>query len=702
MRLFAAVLLLCGAAAGQEDPPKQAPVKEKVIVVEAESPLNAPDVFDAKYSADVIGRQRLQGELQSRTFPETLEELPGVHIQKTGPGQGSPVIRGLTGFRTLMLIDGIRLNNSTFRDGPNQYWSTVDPFLADHIDIIRGPSSVLYGSDAMGGTAYLHTISPDVDAAGVNVRGRSITRYASAEHSLTQRGEVSGNADGFGWLIGGTYRDMGEVDGGSHYGRMENSDYNEYGADAKFVLKTGEHGRVILAGQHFRQNEASRWHRTVDSRSWHGTLPGTDLEDDFDQERNLYYLQYQWDSQGGIIDKLRSGVSFQRQGEDEDRVLGTGVRQYSAFVVETYGAFLQAGKSTPLGYFTAGVEYYYDNVNSSRHDTSAAGVVTSYDRGPIADEADYGTLGIYLQDEIHLGRLDITPGVRFTRATVDAKEIDPFPGLGADVPGLHDSYQAVTGSLRLLYHVTDEWNVIAGWGQGFRAPGLDDTTSARFVQSGQQEIPATDLDPEYSHTFDLGVRTRYSWVEFSAFGFYTILRDFIQRYEVGDQNGDGISDFGKDNFSDGWIYGYEVAGRVKVHDNVWLFADWGYAKGESDQIRANGELTEQPLPKMNASTLHVGLRYEHKASRVWIEGLYTAVARQSHLALSEGADGQRIPQKHGTPGYTVYTIRGGVQVCDNLGLTLTVENLSNKDYRVHGSGQNEPGTNAILGMDVKF
>jgi len=78
---------------------------------------------------------------QVRTLAEALRELPGVMVQKTGHGQGSPYIRGFTGLRTLFLIDGIRLNNSTFREGPNQYWNTVDPFSV--LDVSRRSKSVL-------------------------------------------------------------------------------------------------------------------------------------------------------------------------------------------------------------------------------------------------------------------------------------------------------------------------------------------------------------------------------------------------------------------------------------------------------------------------------------------------------------------------------------------------------------------------------
>ncbi|MBM3891477.1 MAG: hypothetical protein FJ388_20385, partial [Verrucomicrobia bacterium] len=109
-------------------------------------------VFDTPYTVESLSADDIQLRLTARSLPDALKETPAVMVQKTAYGQGSPYIRGFTGFRTLMLIDGIRLNNSVFRDGPNQYWSTVDPLSVDRLEVVKGPGSVLYGSDAIGGT----------------------------------------------------------------------------------------------------------------------------------------------------------------------------------------------------------------------------------------------------------------------------------------------------------------------------------------------------------------------------------------------------------------------------------------------------------------------------------------------------------------------------------------------------------------------
>ena len=120
---------------------------DEIVVTASRRPVEA---FSEPYLINARDAENLTEVRQVRTIPDAMREIPGVMVQKTGHGQGSPYIRGFTGLRTLFLIDGIRLNNSTFRDGPNQYWNTVDAFAVQRLELVKGPSSVLYGSDAIG------------------------------------------------------------------------------------------------------------------------------------------------------------------------------------------------------------------------------------------------------------------------------------------------------------------------------------------------------------------------------------------------------------------------------------------------------------------------------------------------------------------------------------------------------------------------
>lgn len=704
MRSILALWVVAGSLAAQEGKAPLEPKKQQDVTIYGSSPEKGQPLFDAPYSANRVSESDIVNRRMSRTFPEALEETPGITVQKTGPGQGSPFIRGFTGFRNVLLIDGVRLNNSVFREGPNQYWATVDSYMLDSIEVVRGPSSVLYGSDSIGGTVLANS-KPVVFKDGALFGGRTIGRYASAEESYMARQEVWASGGGVGARVGGSYRDYNDIDGGKHYGRMEGTAYDQYAGDAKVSFRVGETSEIVLAAQHDRTHNSPRWHRTVDSRRWHGTTAGTELRDDFEQDRNLYYVQYRGRYENALVDAVTLSVSMHEQAEKENRRTNpaTLAQQVREFEVDTPGAFVRVGKQTSAGYFTVGGEVYRDDVESSGYNRDAAGVLTVLPRGNVAGEGEYLLMGLYIQDEIQLGALDIVPGLRFSRASVDASDVDPNLADATVIPDLDDDYQAVTGSLRFVFHVNEHWNVIAGWGMGFRAPSLDDTTVVASVAAGSIDFGGPDLDPETSHTFDLGVRAGYETWGASAFGFYTLLRDFIIRVPIGDVAGDAAIDFERENAGEGWVYGFEVEFWIKPTPEITLFADWGYARGKVDQrTTAGADVGEQPLGKVGPSTIHVGARYEPAGSKVWVEGLVTAADRQSHLSISDGADPQRIPQKHGTPGYTIYTIRGGWALSEWATLTAAVENITNKDYRAHGSGQNEPGTNAVLGLDLKY
>ena len=154
------------------DPPRQAPKDEASPSVEDKKDAanttivigrrTEDEIFEVPSTVEALSEDYLVRRRAYRTLPEALAEVPGVLVQKTSRGQGSPYIRGFTGFRTLLLVDGIRLNHAAMRSGPNQYWGTVDPLALDRVEIFKGPASVLYGSDAIGGTVNAISRSPVV------------------------------------------------------------------------------------------------------------------------------------------------------------------------------------------------------------------------------------------------------------------------------------------------------------------------------------------------------------------------------------------------------------------------------------------------------------------------------------------------------------------------------------------------------------
>jgi hemoglobin/transferrin/lactoferrin receptor protein len=169
---------------------------------------------------------------------------------------------------------------------------------------------------------------------------------------------------------------------------------------------------------------------------------------------------------------------------------------------------------------------------------------------------------------------------------------------------------------------------------------------------------------------------------------------------VGDGTGDGRTDFVKRNLAEGEVKGLELEGGVDVTREVSLFTDAAWALGDVQTI-VNGRRAMRPLSKVNPAMLHLGARWKPEGSAFWLEGLVTSARVQDRLSPSDETDLQRIPYG-GTPGYTIYTLRLGYRFSEAFRASLALENITDKDYRAHGSGQNEAGTNAVIGVEARY
>jgi hemoglobin/transferrin/lactoferrin receptor protein len=206
-----------------------------------------------------LSADELQQLNQSRTLPEALGELPGVMVQKTGHAQGSPFIRGYTGFRNVLLVDGIRLNNSVFRDGANQYWATVDSFSIERIELLKGPASV-YTGDAIGGTVNAFTGIPH--HAGEGFTPRVALRYGDAENSTAARAEAIWNGERLHAIAGYTWRDYDDLEGGRDVGVQPKTGYSEDDANLRVEYDVSGDTQLVLGYQYVDQDDAWRTHRT--------------------------------------------------------------------------------------------------------------------------------------------------------------------------------------------------------------------------------------------------------------------------------------------------------------------------------------------------------------------------------------------------------------------------------------------------------
>ena len=692
------------ASPAPQDPASapQDPARKPVVVTASRS---EQDPFDAPRAIDVVSSQDLQ-RYQFRSTPQALRMLPSTLVQETAPGQGSPFLRGFTGYNNLLLIDGIRLNNSAFRSGPNQYWSTIDPLSLDRIEVLRGAASSLYGSDAVGGTVQVFTKSPDRYAAdGVRYGGALIGRYATAEDSPAARGEIhvgmtreGGLRTGF--LVGGDARSFGDIEGGNATGVQPNTSHDETGLDVKIEHWLAKHTRLVFLHQQYAQTDVPRTHSTVFGESYAGTTVGTDLRRDLDQNRRLTYLQLHRTEMGGPVEAMHLSVSWQTQRELEDRQPATGAARYQAFEVGTLGAFANfESDAGSLGKLVYGLDYYHDNVTSWFRRSSGS-LPSDPIQGQVANDASYDLLGVFVQDELALGRsAALTAGVRYTYAAVDA---DSVRDTSNNKIALADSWEEFAANVHLRVGLTDGWNVYGGVSQGFRAPSLSDLSSFEIARSGEQEVPTPGLGEEHYLGYEVGSKVRSGAVSGQAAWYYTDIEDQILRFPTGATNGTGQAIVTKANVGDGYVQGVELQLAVEVLPRTELFGVGSWQYGRVNNFNTGGTTrSDEYISRLMPLTNLLGVRWEDAAGRVHASTEVVRAEAADKTSSGDDRDTQRIPPG-GTPGYTLWNLRCGWQVDDRTSLELACENVTDVDYRVHGSGSNGLGRSFLVGMRVTF
>lgn len=660
-------------------------------------------VLDLPYATENVPGGVLRREQMAASVPEALSETPGVLAQQTARGQGSPYMRGFTGFRTVALVDGIRLNNSTFRDGPNQYWSTIDALAVAHLEVVKGPASVMYGSDAVGGTVNALMRGPHY-GLGEDTRWSGATYYhfSSAERAHVGRGELgAATRDHWGFTLGYSGKNYGDVQGGDDVGRQPYTGYDQWDADAKLEYFLAPRTKLTVAYQRTQQNDVKRTHRTIYGLTWNGLTHGTDRQHLFDQTRQLTYARLAHTTERG--DEFTATVSWHVQDEFQFVERGNGTRQENNVNVDTLGLALQGVSPSRIGQWTYGIENYHDFVGSAQRDYNPAGMLTSVGvQGPVADDARYDLLGLYAQDEIPLAeRLSFTLGGRFNWAQADAGRVrDPATG---NPTSFRDDWANVVGSGRLLWHPdTDRrWSLYTGASQGFRAPNLSDLTRFDIARSGELETAALDLKPEKFLTAEVGAKTVQPNWEMGVAGYHTFIDDLIVRTPTGAVIG-GANEVTKRNASQGWLHGVEFSGRVYVGEGFSLFGQGAWQEGEADAFpTSTAASVRAPLSRLHPLMGLAGVRWETARTGIFAEVFGQAAVKQDQLSPDDQRDTQRIPPG-GTPGWVTLNFRAGYDWKGKLYLGAALEDALDEDYRLHGSGYNQPGRNVKLSAEWRF
>jgi len=695
------------------------------------------DTFETPRATSVATEEEILRRSPVNTV-DILREEAGVQAQKTTYGQGSPIIRGLTGYHTLLLIDGVRLNNSTFRSGPNQYMATVDPNQIERMEVVRGPGSVLYGSSAMGGVINTITRSPAELPEGFSIRPRILTRFSSADSGKVVRLGFIGGYDKLSFIAGGSYKDIGDIQPGKGYDiQLDNKKFlltsqddpevpegawlvdkesptgwKESDGDIKVNYRLLDGHDIKVAYQMVRQKDVPRYDKLAD---------GEYDEFFFDpQNRDLVYANYTARKVSPFVDAMDMSLSYHRQEEGQRQLkAGSSSLKETSDVVNTVGLSLQL--TSLLGdrqKLTYGGEFYHDTVRSE-------GISTNLDTGEkktsawgiFPDDSKFWDMNAYVQDEINiLDNLEATLAGRFTRFSTQADLSLKDPAFGE----FESSGDALTGSLGLVYGITKNLNLVFNVGQAFRAPSLNDTTAVAVTNEGI-DAPSPDLGSERSTGVDVGIKTRFRNISGSVTYYYTMVDGLVTRVPVDEayagkeipklykdiQTTYPDTDvFVKDNIEKANIQGVELdlLTAIPYMPGVSAYGNLTYTHGhdvDGDQpIRR-----EQPLGGL------LGLRWDEAKGRFWGEFYSRFADKQDRLSSGDIRD-PRIPGTTTdtsvydpmayTPGWFTLNVRAGVKIANLPRLTIGVENITNRRYREHGSGVDGLGTNLVVSVDYEY
>lgn len=644
----------------------------------------------------------------SRKMPkdlvEALTDVPGVMVQKTANGHGSPFIRGFTGYRTLATIDGVRYNNSVYRDGANEYFSLIDTFALDSIELLSGPSSVLYGSDAIGGVLNMRgksALNLSLFEGQGYLQGSQQYRYGSAGTSHVSRTELSfGRAKQWGFLAGLSLKEFGDIDA-AKLGLQQHTGYQEQAFDLRFEARLNENWGVTAAHQSLSQDDVWRTHSTIYAKSFAGTLVGDDLRRLKDQERSFNSIKLVGELPG-FVDEVELTLSHQRWHETGHRTKANGEFLNDYFTSAMSGLDLQLSRWGEEITWVYGLDYYQDNVDSGRSDYNSNGSLKQVRiQGPVGDDARYELLGVYGQAEIAATqRLKVILGVRYTdtKAFIGRYE-NPVSGEQAS---FKDQWQHTVGSVRVSYSLSDtnEWRLWGGLSQSFRAPNIADLSRYGKSRSNEQEIAATGLNPENFLTYEVGLKNQTAAYQFNGTYYYTSINDFITSVPTGKVINQQI-EVTKENSSNGYIQGVELSGNIQINSQWQLFANTTWLEGRLDVYQSAGLYETDAYSRIMPLTTSAGFNWDNLAGDLWLRFTITRAEKADKLSRGDKLDTQRIPLD-GTPAYTLVSLRGGWDINERWNVNLGLENLLDSAYRSHGSGSNEAGRGLVFAFQANF
>jgi len=676
---------------------EEATVLESITVT---ATRGARNVLDVPQNITVIDGETLQKQVV-RDIQDLVRYTPGVSVDRqtslTNPfGQLNAFnIRGVGANRVQILVDGSRIQERAI-DGSRDF---VDPFNMQAVEIVRGPNSVLWGSDALGGVVAFRTRDPQdllsqTDKPwAAEIKGA----YDSFDNSFRKQFTAAAQAGDFQFLASFGHLSANEPDlvnaredGGDwgctrpDYFRCDQlfpADTDAWNGLAKLVwTPTGDH-EFKLTGEVFNRHTTIQ--QIWDSSAAFGGYENTSYPRELDMQRYRLALQHTWTVGAGFIDEVKWNISYSPQKRDmksfQTRTYPTRIEERLA--VRNYGeSFLEGDLQFTSRFDTGAASHtviwgfdgdltksHYDGYNENyRSDTGVRTILIN--QGFNFPQVDTQRADFYVQDEIKLlnDRLTITPGLRYSTYSIDPTgdpDYVPLPGYEPRKISKND----LSAKLGAVFDINDNYSVYASYGEGFKMP----TSQQLFVStsdpfSGSQVIPNPNLRPESVRSYEMGVRGQFDRGYFSLGGFYAQYHDFIRSLIPVDPSNPNIVT--SDNVEDVRLWGIEFGGEYEFHNNWWASAVVSYQYGTQ---RITADADETAFDGAVPLTAVLGLRHFIPEWNLEAQVLGT---------FGAGVTRRADPDAFKPEGYAVFDAFVSWKPRNNFELNAGVQNIFNTRY----------------------
>lgn len=667
-----------------------------------------------------------------QTTADLLSTGSGVYIQKSQMGGGSPMIRGFAANRLLIVVDGIRMNNAIYRSGNLQNVISIDANSLENTEVILGPGTVIYGSDALGGVMSFTTLKPKLSThEGITPSGKIMTRYSSANFEKTLHATINLGGQKWAALVSSTYTDFDDLrmgskardeykrpeyvlkdgfDGADHVIQNDNeliqryTGYSQFNILGKLRYRPSDKTELILSANHSQTSDIPRYDRLIVYRN------------DKLRYGEWYYGPQVWSMFCGqlvlhlnsvLADKINLQTAFQKYAESRyDRAINKAGKNGRKEDLSIYSANLDLAKGLDnQNEFFYGVESYYNLISSKGTVYNLVSGNTESIPSRYPGDSDYGSLAGYISYKHRWEKLILQAGTRytFTWMSGDFSQTDyGFPFEGFDMKN-----SALIGNIGLVWHPATDWQINMDLSSGFRSPNIDDVAKVFDSEPGNVIVPNPDLEPEYTRTIDMEIKKTFAdkaSIEIGA--FYTRLKNAMVRRDFPLTDGqDSIMYDGTlskvealVNADAADIYGGSVAFGYVFTTHLRTKHDFTITKGKD----SDGFPVRHAPPIFGSSHLI----FENNRWFADLYLMYNGEIAYEDLAPSEQDKPYMYAiDKNGnpfSPAWWTLNLKGNFKVGKHFFLSGGVENILDQGYRPYSSGMVSPGINFVISLLVQF